>query len=177
MSSQLKFSNFKIRHYWNCSLSVTEQRLTGVFLEKMQISGGSGGRKFFEKWPENGVFRGFLKNVILWQRRRLSRPEQFRTPNTMASAVFTDSHALPLKSAFESRECTRRVQVPHTERWSLCKRGSAVSVVDWPASGCRFEPCVSEGCEGSVLRRLPVISPLAKIFCRSMWDWLARGWL
>ena len=24
---------------------------------------GGGGRKFFEKWPENGVFRGFLKKL------------------------------------------------------------------------------------------------------------------
>ncbi len=67
----------------------------------MEISRGIGGRQFCQKWPENRVFRGFLKKILLWQGWILSYLEQFFKPNTMALAVLPDSRVHPLKNEFE----------------------------------------------------------------------------
>ena len=75
----------------------------GEFFEKVQISGVIGGRKVLKKWPENGVFRGVLKNILLWQRGLISRLEQFFKPNTMALAVFPIRVYTPAKTRLKIR--------------------------------------------------------------------------
>ncbi len=100
-SSQLKFSDIKNRWNWGCRLTVSKQRLIGQFAKKIEISGGIRGRQFCQKWPENGVFRVFLKKILLLQGWNLSYLEQFFKANTMALTVFPNQTCHPPKDGFE----------------------------------------------------------------------------